>query len=304
MGIENVKDWIESLYSLYEKQYGEVMLNYFTNRLWDKVYSEVHCKRIIDRLTSSFPYPDKRLEVMNNEFFTDLDHIKDDKWQQYISFSIQKLLYERKKMPNFMHCEPYCDIINWTYLGKVDEHTKVMSFKTDFVRPIIDYVEDQLNSSSSIIEEIKRYKERVERFRTINLREDELKEEKLQDDIALYLFDKGYEYSREPNINKGCPDFVIMGKDSNLRNNVKGSEPLIIEVKLFKTTQICTKSKIEKSLKQVKDYSSQLGGLEYCLLIYTKNTDIFNKASTIINQEDLKGQTIILINLDGKMPSK
>ena len=303
MGIENVKNWLESLYSQYEKQYGEAMLNFFTNRLWDKVYSEVHCKRIIDKLISSFPYPEEKLDEMKNEYFTDLDHIIDAKWQQYISFSIQKLQYERKKMPKFMHCEPYCEIINWTYLDKVDEHTKVMSFKTDFIRPIIDYIEDQLNSSSSIIEEIKRYKERVERFRTINLKENDLKEEKLQDDIALYLFDKGYDFSREPNINKGCPDFIIKGEKSKLLNNSQDSDPLIIEVKLFKDPKICTESKIDKSLKQVEDYSSELGGLEFCLLIYTKTKEIFNKASIIINKKSLKDSTIILINLDGKMPS-
>lgn len=302
MGIERVKEWLEELYTQYEKSYGEVMLNYFTNRLWDKIYSESHCKRIIDKITSSFPYSDKTLKC-GKEFFTDLDHITDSKWQEYISYSIHRLLWERKKRPKFMHCEPYCNNINWTYLGNVDEHTKVMSFKTDFIRPIIDYIEDSLKTSSSIIEEINRYKMRVERFQTIDI-EKELDEEELQKDLSLYLFDKGFEYTREPNINKGRPDFVIYDDNTSSAKLDKGIEPLIIEVKFFRTSRSITKRAISKAIKQVKDYASQLGNLEWCLLIYVKTTDILEKGAEIIGQSDLGTSNIIFINLDKELPSK
>ena len=61
-------------------------------------------------------------------------------------------------------------------------------YKTDYVRPLVNYIIDHLKNESLILHCLLRYKSRVERFKTIQ--DLDLTESIIQKDLALCLAKK------------------------------------------------------------------------------------------------------------------
>lgn len=308
MWIVRVKDWLENLYKSYTEKECEIMLNYFTDRLWDDICSEEHCKSIVERLLEKYPYDEKQIEeIVRTDYFTAFQDINSERWEEYIAICIQYYLWLRGLSKSPLNSNPYYQEIVWTNTHGNDPTRNAFAFKTDFIRPIIEYIESKFSSAVIVLQEIQRYKMRIERFQIITEDLQALQEKELQDNMSLYLFDRGLNFAKEADTNKGRPDFILMDEEGNHEQLIKGLDidatPLIIEVKYIKDSNKCN-SVIEKGIKQVKNYSSQLGRYEACLLIFTGTNDIYFKADKKIAELQDSIVHVVLINLDKKMSSK
>ena len=128
----------------------------------------------------------------------------------------------------------------------------MMLFKTDFIRPILNYIINQLTEENYVLYLLDRYKQRTERFKTIN--PEGKRELDLQQDLFLYLFDEGLELGNSTNIGNGEVDFII---------NVNGN-PFLIETKLYKKG-----TSYKKYISQLKDYMGKVSANWGCLYIFT-----------------------------------
>ena len=157
-------------------------------------------------------------------------------------------------------------------------------YKTDYVRPIVNYVIDNLKSESLILNNLNRYKNRVERFRTISYCEG-LTERQLQNDLALYLFDNDVEFSKEDDTCNGRLDFKLSDDSVHYGSVLNcNNKPYIIEIKLLEKV---SHTLLHKSINQLRAYMGQIPSYG-CLVIFTPEkiedqiTDLENQGITII----------------------
>ena len=166
-----------------------------------------------------------------------------------------------------------------------DALDKVRIFKTDVIRPIVDYIISQIKEHNLIYYYLERYKGRVERYTFASLADKN--ELSLQKDLALYFFDQGLSFYHEPNLGHGRPDFVI-DLDCN-------DIPFIVEIKKI---QKLTQGIIDNSLRQLKTYLGQFPSYG-CLYVFTKDVNYADYSRDIDDK-----LTIRCVYLGGKSPSQ
>lgn len=166
------------------------------------------CKLILDDLESQHKIAQEVFEErIVSEFSYDKDFFVSIE-SHYVSYCYQyyKFLRNRQRMRgNFLN--PYYKEVIWTDKSISEEGDRIKLFKTDYVRPIVNYIIEHLKDESLILQCLRRYKSRVERFKTIQ--GENVSESKLQRDLALYLFDNGVEFSKEDDTCNGRLDFRI-----------------------------------------------------------------------------------------------
>ena len=178
---------------------------------------------------------------------------------------------------------------NWLYSNIREPKDPMMLFKTDFVRPILNYVIEKLNEELYLLYVLDRFKQRVERFRTINITP-KTKELDLQKELFLYLFDQGLEIGNSTSIGNGEVDFIIDINDS----------PFIIEAKFYKK-----RKSFKKYLSQLKDYMDKVSAKWGCLYIFTTedvsfklqvdSDDIFVKTIYVGDKSPSNRKTNVLV---------
>jgi len=130
--------------------------------------------------------------------------------------------------------------------------------KTDnLVRPIVNYLYDRLDKSSSVLFLLEKYKRRTEWFMRDSLRDRyrsaqaSAYEKILDEDLRLFLFDQGVDYPfSAPNSPSGRADIV---------GSIDTNDPLVVEVKVLDKERQYGKDRVRKGFNQVVKYTNDFG---------------------------------------------
>lgn len=257
---------IETNYSRYSESISDQMLFYNTKHFFSYLFSIDIVKDILSNLKKECPYNEETIKKYNTlEGFNLLQLVAQDR-KKYVSYVLHFLEYSFASglIINF-----YVEAA-WICYGE-KEYTlkeKIMLFKTEVIKPLCDYVIDELRKNVSLLYVLNRFKNRTMRFETPY--STEYSERYIQNNLALYLFDRGYNVHREEDLSNGKPDFVLSGKNNVHRNENQSNgqsdflysdednNPYIIEVKFIK-------KKISEN--KFREYTSQLN--EYVNEQYT-----------------------------------
>ena len=258
---------IEKYYEQYLSYKSERMFNYSTDRFFDELESIPFCKEVIERLLLAHPIQEETFDRHNEaEWFTlfeeeDKDIIHQG-YEYYIAYCVQYYHYLREKDNPIQR---YYEEVAWVSSDNVSKSEQLSLFKTDFVRPIVDYITNSYQAESHIIYLIKRYCKRIERFKVF-ADKTEMKEKDLQKDFAMYLFDNGHDFCKEADTCNGKLDFCISESDNEaVRSSWKcGRGQFIVEVKLYNDVR-----QIQSGMTQLMAYLRQCQS-HGCLLIYTR----------------------------------
>lgn len=279
--METIVQKLENYYHQYLNLTSNVMLNLNTDSLLSKIESLPQCKQILNDLIKRHPITEQEIKS-----FVELGKIKTTLEQHneeyYAAFCFQWYLYQKEHWKSIIYT--YADKARW--LTKTDKEPidKILIFKTDVIRPIVDYVISQIKEHNLIYYYLERYKSRVERYTFASLADKN--ELGLQKDLALYLFDQGLSFYHEPNLGHGRPDFVI-----NLDCN---DMPFVVEIKKM---QKLTQGIIDDSLRQLKAYLDQFPAYG-CLYIFTEDVNYVDYSRDIDDK-----LTVRCVYLGEKSPS-
>lgn len=253
-------DLIETYYEQYCSYKSEIMFNYATDSFFDNIESISFCKEVINKIVVEHPIEDAVFEEdLKTEWFSYYNNLINKGHEYYLAYCIQAYKYLRKKKDPF---EKYYDIILWVRESNTSTNDQRF-FKTDFVRPIIDYILNSYKKESHIIHLIKRYCERIERFREFD--NNNIKSERdLQKHFAKYLFDSGHDFYKEVDTCNGQLDFCILNNDEYLSSWQCDDGQYIVEVKMYRDQQ-----QIKNGMVQLSAYLRQCQS-HGCLLIYTR----------------------------------
>ena len=275
-----IKD-IEIYFSRYCESSSDTMLYYTTKHLLDFLNSFDIVKGVLDNLRDEYPY-DKIAFENSLEGFEVIKHVAQVK-KQYVSFVLHFLEYSYTTDS----IEDFYDEASWICLSnkEYDKKERIKLFKIDVVKPLCDYVTDELRKNVSLLYVLDRFKNRTMRFESPY--PEDYEERDVQNKLALYLFDSGYIVHREENISNGQPDFLFSDEDKN---------SYIIEVKYI-TNKVSNKN-LKAYTSQLRDYVSKLNSRIGVLCIFTTQDYEFTWLNKPYNLE------ILTIYVGGLNPSE
>ena len=275
-----IKD-IEIYFSRYCESTSDTMLYYTTKHLLDFLNSFDIVKVILINLKNEYPYDKNAFEQSQNGFEI-IKHVAQCK-KQYVSFVLHFLEYSYTTDS----IEDFYDEASWICLSnkEYDKKERIKLFKIDVVKPLCDYVTDELRKNVSLLYVLDRFKNRTMRFESPYLKG--YAERDVQNKLALYLFDSGYIVHREENISNGQPDFLFSDEDKN---------SYIIEVKYI-TNKVSNKN-LKAYTSQLRDYVSKLNSRIGVLCIFTTQDYEFTWLNKPYNLE------ILTIYVGGLNPSE
>ena len=268
--METIVQKLENYYQKYLDLSSNVMLDLTTDSFFSKLESLPQCKQILEELKKNYTIADGEFHSLA---CTEIDKYKElfesHDANYYAAFCLQWYYFQKgQKRPNSM--KTYVDKTRWLTLTNKESADKSRLFKTDVIRPIVDYIISQIKEQNLIYYYLTRFKNRVERYTFNSLAEKN--ELGIQKDLALYLFDQGLSFYHEPNLGNGRPDFVI-----DLECNDK---PFVIEIKKIKKL---SKIVIDSSLRQLKAYlANSLLVAAYTFSQMMSTMPIIRKMLTII----------------------
>lgn len=242
-----IKD-IETYYSRYSESTSDQMLYYTTKHLIIFLYSFDIVNVILSNLKKEYSYEDSKIkEHEEMTGFEIIKHVAKDK-KQYISYILHYLEYtfDSNQIVDF-----YNDA-SWICYNNSDYNIKerIMLFKTDVIKPLCDYVIDELRKHVSLLYVLNKFKNRTMRFETPY--PSEYNEWNIQNKLALYMFDNGYDVQRENDISNGKPDFLFSDEENN---------SYVIEVKYVKNKKHDFKSYISQLMDYMNKLESHIGVL-------------------------------------------
>ena len=245
---------IETYYSRYCESISDQMLYYSTMHFVSYLYSYSIVKDILLNLKKECPYYKETIEDYNKlDGFDVIKRVAQDK-KCYISYVLHYLDYSFASNS----IVDFYDDAAWICYVKKDYSLKerIMLFKTDVIKPLCEYVIDELRKNVSLLYVLDRFKNRTMRFESPY--PEDYEERDVQNKLALYLFDSGYIVHREENISNGQPDFLFSDEDKN---------SYIIEVKYI-TNKVSNKN-LKAYTSQLRDYVSKLNSHIGVLCIFT-----------------------------------
>ena len=247
------------------------------------LYSYSIVKDILLNLKKECPYNRETIEDYNKlDGFDVIKRVAQDN-KCYISYVLHYLDYSFASDS----IVDFYDDAAWICYGEKDYSLKerIMLFKTDVIKPLCDYVIDELRKNVSLLYVLDRFKNRTMRFESPYLKD--YAEIDVQKKLALYLFDSGYIVHREENISNGQPDFLFSDEDKN---------SYIIEVKYI-TNKVSNKN-LKAYTSQLRDYVSKLNSHIGVLCIFTTQDYEFTWLNKPYNLE------ILTIYVGGLNPSE
>jgi len=166
-----------------------------------------------------------------------------------------------------------CEIVvGYTYGHHRDTAENLEQFRTLFVEPLYDYLDEHLDDERAILAHLIHYKHKCEWFRRTQLfnlwKSDTAKGEgALSRDMYEYLHDRGVELSIEPQSASGRPDFISMQQSDD--------DPLIADAKIFNVEKSKGKGYLIAAFHQIYqytlDYNQPFG---YMIIFNTCNQDL------------------------------
>lgn len=268
---------IEFLYSQYKDMTSEVLFNAQTDFLFDSVLKIPYCKYILDVLMSKYPIKDEEIVKKDGEFvYKWLPEIIQKSKEYYLSYCLHAYFYFRKIKRGSNHknyLDEYYSDIRIFNQGVTASGNRMMVFKTEFIWPLLCYVISNLDEEAHIYYVLNRYKQRVEMFSKESLYSDGklAKENKLQNDLATFLFDQGIEFSREEQVGNGKMDFCIQDKKRKGISLPCNKAALVIEVKIFTEDK---RLDIERWANQLKTYMGRTLAKGCLIIFYDKEVSL------------------------------
>jgi len=282
--METIIQNLENYYQQYLDLTSNVMLNLNTDSLFRRIESLPQCKQILEGLRRDYHIKEEDLRTLNStEIHNHKKLFENHDVNYYPAFCLQWYYYQKKHEQFGMRT--YADKARWLTKTDKDIIDKVKIFKTDVIRPIVDYIVSQIKEQKLIYYYLDRYKSRVERYTFPDLADKN--EFGLQKDLALYLHDRGISFYHEPNLGHGKPDFVI-----DLECNDK---PFIIEIKKIKKL---SEGMLDESIRQLKAYLDQFPSYG-CLYIFTEDANYVDYSKEVDDKLAIR-----CVYLGGKSPSK
>ncbi len=213
---------IETYYQQYVNCKSDVTFNKNTNDFLLNLRSIPIVNDIITKVISDYPFSNDVFDKIGNDYYPAIyKDLYNQSEREYVSFCLQYLYYLQQKCS---FGRPYFKRTIWirSSIGGNEPLTADL-FKTDFIRPIINFIINSLSDEFGIYSMILRYRQRVEIFHDIKKAVDE---KQWQKNLSLYLFDSGISYYREVSLGNGNADFVA---DAWGNENTQ----YIIETKVF-----------------------------------------------------------------------
>ena len=161
-------DYIERCYQSYLGRQSDVLFNSATDELFHSILDVPICKDIISHVKRTHPIEVNLLkqnqETEYFEYFTSITKSR----EYYISYCLHWYEYiqpeiERNPM------QGYDEECHWLHSNIRGTNDTMLLFKTDFVRPILNYIINQLNEEVYLLYVLEGFKQRAERFRTIKI---------------------------------------------------------------------------------------------------------------------------------------
>lgn len=195
------------------------------------------------------------------------------------------------------------DTMEFMLGGIYDSHSShsndmLSYFKSLFLEPLYEYLDEQIDDQMVILALLKRYKHKCEWFQRdylFNLWEGntEKGEKLLASHLYEYLHDQGLDFIIEPSSASGEIDLIA---------DQKSDDPLLADAKIFNPDKSKGKSYIANGFKQVytytQDYNEPFG---YLVIYKTSGRDLkFNLSKQMQSTPFLlhNNKTIFLITID------
>jgi hypothetical protein len=137
--------------------------------------------------------------------------------------------------------------------GPTDYKSALRNFTERFVKPLHNYLVDQLESSSTMIYILLRYKRWAEWFEAKRLRDLYKAEGEtgLDRDLRRFLFESGIDYPFSQPESPGGRVDIAAGLETD--------DPLVLEVKIWDSDKNYKKNRCCDGLRQVMDYATKYG---------------------------------------------
>ena len=144
----------------------------------------------------------------------------------------------------------------WLQLGVPSQRQGLIKITDLFVIPIYHFLIDQLQSSSTMLYLLLRYKRWAEWFEAIHLREQYLAGGKdgegiLDESLRRFLFESGIDYPfSQPASPQGKVDIVA---------DLETDDPLVLEIKIWDSSKNYKENRLRDGLRQVIEYATKYG---------------------------------------------
>lgn len=287
MNQDRLLERIEILWNSYWQKQSVRLFNHSTDMFMDCLLIIPYCKFILDKLKEDYPFTNE--DIINYSHKEWQTFIRQNNNMQILSFLLH--WYEMRRSDDKFY---YDGCICLGYSNESSINDKIQMFKTDVIRPIIDYIIFNLQDEKYVLYLLDRYIKRLKLFDIVKKKIKSLgrkNESVLQDDLCLFLYDYGIDTHKEEVVGDGRLDILT---------NYNG-EYLVIEVKYIKDTEKRAMyiERIKAAISQIKEYMLRKGTKRGCLLIYTEKEMEF-----IVNSTNNNGISILSVYIGNEVPSK
>jgi len=232
----NLKEWRNRFIKSNFEQFGNAN-KYFFDRIGDNA-------SIRTFLTESkfVPTPEALKDVDTDSF----DRYSFQSEEEEAVFKYHLVIYYSQK-PNFS-----ADALLWNLTDGPKNGERVQQFVEAIIDPIVNYLGDKLDETSSVLFLLEKYKLRSEWFFKQKLNDlyfsnSAVGENKLEEDLRLFLFDQGIEYPfSTPLSASGRADVVSM---------LHTEDPLVLEIKIVDEKKKYGASRIKGGFAQIVKYA-------------------------------------------------
>lgn len=297
---DRIIEKIELYYQQYLDKKSDILFNLNTINLMQKLQNIPFCKIVFEHLKEDFPFSKEEIESVEIGYPYDkmAKYLTNDECS-YFSFCLHWYEYRIFNSDNKLDMNAAFKKCKWL-------NSDIQLFKSDFIRPLLDYIILQLKEENYIIYQLERYAKRINNFNIIKKpivsiahQEDEndiigiplmnKHELNLHQDLCLYLYENEIDFDYSEKIGNAEVDFKLPQCNNTY---------YLIEVK------VCKKEadlyRIKAGISQLKEYMNRIGTDYGCLFIYTLENYNF------IAEPNLKDEGIKLIYayIGDESPSK
>lgn len=297
---DRIIEKIELYYQQYLDKKSDILFNLNTINLMQRLQNIPFCKIVFEQLKEDFPFSKEEIKSVEIGYPYDkmAKYLTNDECS-YISFCLHWYEYRIYKNDNKLDMNAAFKKCKWL-------NSDIQLFKSDFIRPLLDYIILQLKEENYILYQLERYAKRINNFNIIkkpiaNIADQEfgndiigiplmnMHELNLHQDLCLYLYENEIDFDYSEKIGNAEVDFKLPQCNNTY---------YLIEVKVCKKeTDLC---RIKAGTSQLKEYMNRIGTNYGCLFIYTLENYNFI-ADPILKDEGIR---LIYTYIGDESPSK
>ncbi|HTH57637.1 MAG TPA: hypothetical protein VL728_16415 [Cyclobacteriaceae bacterium] len=236
----NLQEWKNRLSRATYDQFGN-QLKY----LLENIEKNIQLKGVIDEACLKRPYANDVLTQFVDQRQDGGDIAFENETHQ-VAFNYQFLKYFISRIGNY-------NLHALIFFQRGDFNDTKSEIIENYISPIIYYLHDKLEKSSSTIYLLEKYKKRTEWFTKKELHNlystaDKSYEQIFEDDLRLFLFDQGIDYPfSTPKSASGRADVV---------GEIETNDPIVIEIKIFDRNKNYGKDRVKDGFSQIVKYSN------------------------------------------------